>query len=211
MIAVYSHIGQTLPFMTKMLIAISNSIRAYGLYTVIALIIGIYCWLRALKKSEMLREKTHRFLLRLPLIGYALRTANTARFARTLSILSASGVPVLEAMNISSQLVTNLPIRKAITEAVRRVREGAAIHLALKRSSYFPPMSIHMIASGEASGQLEQMLERVSSNQEDEISRLIEVSLALFEPAIILIMGAVVLFIVLAVLLPIFELNQFAG
>lgn len=209
MIAVYGHLNQTLPTMTNILIGVSNSVKAYGLYVLIALIAGIFLWRRALKKNVALREKAHRFLLRLPLIGYAIKTANTARFSRTLSILSASGVSVLEAMNISAQLITTIPIRKAVENAVHHVREGAAIHLALKQTQYFSPMSIHMIASGEASGQLESMLERVALNQEDEIKSLIEVALALFEPAIILIMGAVVLFIVLAVLLPIFNLNQF--
>src|SRR5690606_22637294 len=141
----------------------------------------------------------------------AVKTADTARFARTLSILSAAGVPVLEAMTISSQLMTTIPIRKSVEEAVARVREGGAIYLSLKQTGYFSPMSIHMIASGEASGQLENMLERVAISQEEEIVRLIDVSLALFEPAVILMMGAIVLFIVLAVLLPIFQLNEFTG
>ena len=211
MIAVYAHLNQSLPLMTEVLIAISNFVKSYGFYVLLIIIAGIYFWRRALKNSAELREKNHRVLLRLPLIGYFIKTADTARFSRTLSILSAAGVPVLEAMTISAQLVTTIPIRKSIEEAVHRVREGAAIHLALKQTTYFPPMSVHMIASGEASGQLEGMLERVALNQEDEITRLIEVSLALFEPAIILIMGAIVLFIVLAVLLPIFQLNQFTG
>lgn len=211
MIGVYAHLNQALPFLTQILIGISHFISSFGLYLFITIIVGIYFWRRALQRSVELREKTHRFLLRLPLIGYAIKTANTARFSRTLSILSASGVPVLEAMTISSQLITTIPIKKAVEEAVIRVREGGAIHLALKQTTYFPPMSVHMIASGEASGQLESMLERVALNQENEIIRLIDVSLALFEPAIILIMGAIVLFIVLAVLLPIFQLNQFSG
>ena len=129
----------------------------------------------------------------------------------TFAILSQAGVPVLEAMNISSKLITNLPIRNAVLEACNRVREGANIHLALKQTTFFPPMSIHLIASGEASGQLENMLERAANNQDAEITRLIETTLALFEPAIILIMGAIVLFIVLAILLPIFQLDQFTG
>lgn len=211
MISVYSNLNQALPTMTVVLIAISNFVKNEGFYVIILLAVGWFLWRRALKKSEALREKAHLVLLRLPLIGYAIKTANTSRFARTLSILSAAGVSVLEAMNISAQLMTNIPMRKSVEVAVQRVREGAAIHLALKQTTYFSPMSIHMIASGEASGQLESMLERVASNQEDEIVRLIEVSLALFEPAVILIMGAVVLFIVLAVLLPIFQLNQFTG
>jgi general secretion pathway protein F len=211
MIAVYAHLKQALPFLTVVLIAISHFVNQYGLYLILAMVVGIFFWHRALKKSEVLREKNHRFLLRLPLIGNAIKTANTARFARTLSILSTSGVPVVDAMNISAQLITIIPIRKAVEAAVGRVREGTNIHLALKQTYYFPPMSIHMIASGEASGQLEEMLERVAKNQEEEIVRLIDVSLALFEPAIILLMGVVVLFIVLAVLLPIFQLNQFTG
>lgn len=211
MVAVYGHLNQALPFMTVILIGTSNFVKKDGIYLLIALIIGIFFWRRALKKSAELREKTHRFLLRLPFIGHAIQTANTARFARTLSILTAAGVPVLDAMRISAQLITTIPIRKAVIEAVDHVREGAAIHLALKQTHYFSPMSVHMIASGEASGQLEAMLDRVAHMQEEEISRLIDVSLALFEPAVILIMGAIVLFIVLAVLLPIFQLNQFTG
>jgi len=211
MVAVYGRLDQALPFMTEVLISASHYVHDYGLYAILIIIAGIFVWRRALKNSPPLRNKAHQLLLRLPLIGYAVKTSDTARFSRTLSILSASGVPILEAMNISAQLITTIPIRKAVEDAVLHVREGAAIHLSLKQTSYFPPMSIHMIASGESSGQLEGMLERVAKNQEDEISRLIEVSLALFEPAVILIMGAIVLFIVLAVLLPIFNLNEFTG
>jgi general secretion pathway protein F len=211
MVAVYGHLNQSLPFMTEMLIGMSNFVRSYGLYIFIIAVVGIALFRRALKMNEALRERWHYFLLRLPLIGYASRTADTARFARTLSILTAAGVSVLDAMRISSQLITTIPIKKAVDEAVSRVREGAAIYLALKQTKYFSPMSVHMIASGEASGQLESMLERVAKHQEEEITRLIDVALALFEPAIILIMGAIVLFIVLAVLMPIFQLNQFTG
>lgn len=211
MIAVYAHMNQELPGLTQVLIGISNFVRHYGLYVLLVLVAAIVFWFRALKKSEALRMRYHTFLLKVPLIGNAIKTANTARFARTLAILSAAGVSTLEAMTISAQLVTSLPIKKAVQEAVFRVREGAAIHLALKQTGYFSPMSIHMIASGEASGQLENMLERVAITQEEEIVRLIDVSLALFEPAVILLMGAIVLFIVLAVLLPIFQLNEFTG
>lgn len=209
MIAVYGHLNQSLPALTQLLIATSALVKTYGLYALLTAIVGGYFWRRVLQKSPALRMKAHKFLLRLPLIGYAVKTADTAHFARTLSILSASGVPVLEAMTIAAQLITTLPIRYAVQDAVQHVREGAAIYLALKQTTYFPPVSLHMVASGEASGQLEGMLERVAFNQEDEIKRLIDVALALFEPAIILIMGAIVLFIVLAVLLPIFNLNQF--
>lgn len=211
LVAVYGRMKQTLPLMTEVLIGISNFIGRYGLLTSALLIILLVTYRISMKKNSVFREANHRFFLRLPFIGNAIKTANTARFSRTLSILSASGVPVLEAMNIAASLITSIPIKKAVIHAVNRVREGAAISLALKQTGYFSPMSVHMMASGEASGQLENMLERIANNQESEILRLIDVGLALFEPAVILVMGAVVLFIVLAVLLPIFQLNQFAG
>lgn len=210
MIAVYGNLNQTLPTMTVILIGISQFLKQYGLYFIVGVIISFYLFIRLIKRNQKAKTKFHHFLLTLPLIGYAIKTADTARFSRTLSILSASGVPVLEAMVISAQLITTIPIRVAVEEAVHKVREGGAIYLALKHTTYFPPMSIHMVASGEASGQLESMLDRIALTQENEIIRLIDVSLALFEPAIILIMGAIVLFIVLAVLLPIFQLNQLA-
>jgi general secretion pathway protein F len=210
MIKVYSSLKQDLPGLTKVLIAISNFIQSWGLYLILALVIGGFVWWRIYKKTPTLQFKVHLWLLKLPLIGNARKTADTARFSRTLAILSAAGVPVLDAMQIASKLVTTLPIRQSIQSAVDRVREGTAIHLALKETGYFSPMAVHMMASGEASGQLEAMLERVAKTQEDDIVRLIDVSLALFEPAVILLMGVVVLFIVLAVLMPIFQLNEFS-
>lgn len=211
MVAVYSNLNQALPGMTQFLISISNGTKAYGFYVLITLVVGIILFRRAVNKSVQLRTKYHRFLLRIPIIGNAIKTTNTARFSRTFAILTSAGVPVLEAMSISSALITNIPIREAVEVASNRVREGANINLALRQTTYFPPMSIHLIASGEASGQLENMLERAADNQEGDISRLIETTLSLFEPAIILLMGAIVLFIVLAVLLPIFQLDQFTG
>lgn len=211
MVAVYSNIHQALPIMTQVLIAISNGMRNFGIYILIALIIGIFIFRHTMKKNIKFRARIHELYLHLPIIGNAIKTINTARFSRTFAILSSAGVSVLEAMSISSALITNIPIHKAIEEATNRVREGANIHLALKQTTYFPPMSIHLIASGEASGQLENMLERAANNQDNDITNLIETSLALFEPFIILLMGSIVLFIVLAVLLPIFQLDEFTG
>jgi general secretion pathway protein F len=211
MVSVYSNIGQELPGMTQFLIGLSANLKTYGLYILILLIIMIFLFRRSMKANIVFRTRVHRFLLRIPIIGNAIKVTNTARFSRTFAILSSAGVPVLEAMSISSKLITNLPIRNAVLEASNRVREGANINLALKQTTFFPPMSIHLIASGEASGQLENMLERAANNQDAEITRLIETTLALFEPAIILIMGAIVLSIVLAILLPIFQLDQFTG
>ncbi len=211
MVSVYSNIGQALPTMTLFLMSMSAYIKAYGIYFLIIIAISLYLFKRQLQKDILFRKKFHLFLLKIPLMGNTIKIANTARFARTFAILSSAGVAVLEAIQIASALITHLPIRDAIMAAAMRIREGAAIHLALKQTTFFPPMSIHLIASGEASGQLEPMLERAANNQEQDIHYLIETCLALFEPAIILVMGAVVLFIVLAILLPIFQLDQFAS
>ncbi len=211
MVSVYSNIGQELPGMTQFLIALSANLKQYGVYVLMLLALVMFVFKRNMKSNIVFRTRVHHLWIRMPVIGNAIKVVNTARFSRTFAILSQAGVPVLEAMNISSKLITNLPIRNAVLEACNRVREGANIHLALKQTTFFPPMSIHLIASGEASGQLENMLERAANNQDAEITRLIETTLALFEPAIILIMGAIVLFIVLAILLPIFQLDQFTG
>lgn len=211
MVSVYSNIGQALPGMTRFLIAFSHDLKLYGLYVAAAFGLSIFFYKRFMKKNPVFQKKMHHIYLKFPILGNAIKVTNTARFSRTFAILSSAGVPVLDAMTIASKLITHVPIRDAVLTAVNHVREGANIHLALKQTAYFPPMSIHLIASGEASGQLENMLERAANNQDNEITRLIETTLALFEPAIILVMGAIVLFIVLAILLPIFQLDQFTG
>jgi general secretion pathway protein F len=208
MVAVYTSSKQTLPAPTQWLIALSDGLKNSGVYLLIAAIIGIGIFRYFLKKNVLLREKIHRFCLRLPVVGNAIKTINTARFSRTVAILSGAGISIIEAMTVSAQLVTNIPIQKAVTEATKHIREGTNIHFALKQTNFFPAMSIHLIASGESSGQLESMLERAANNQDNDITQLIETGLTLLEPAIILLMGAIVLFIVLAVLLPIFQLDQ---
>lgn len=209
-VGVFSTTGQTLPSVTLLLISISDYARQYGIYVLAILIAGIVLF-RYLLRRETIRTAWHRYLLKIPLFGYTIKTINTARYARTLGILTVAGVPVLDAMNVSSTLITNLPMRNAIMKASEKVREGTNINIALKQSGYFSPMSLHLIASGERSGRLEEMLERAADNQDSEVTRMIETALALLEPAIILVMGAIVLFIVLAILLPIFALNQFAA
>ena len=133
---------------------------------------------------------------------------NTARFTQTLSILSSSGVPILEALKISGSVITNLPMRDAVEEATVRVREGGAIGRSLAQSKIFPAMSIHLISSGEASGELENMLGRAASHQENEMDSLLGTMLGILEPALVIIMGLLVLAIVMAILLPIFQINQ---
>ena len=209
-IDVFDNVGQELPAMTQALISISDFFRAYGLYISIALVLAFIVFKRMMK-IPVWRFKYHRLLLRLPLIGRMVRGLNTARFARTLSILASSGVPILDAMSISAQVVQNLPMRKAVDDAAVKVREGMAINRALEQSSYFPPMTVHLIASGESSGRLDEMLERAAIQQERETDGMMTKMLGLFEPILILVMGGVVLLIVLSILLPILNLNQLVG
>jgi len=206
-VQVFEHTGQQLPFLTRALIALSAFIRSNGLLLLVLIIAAAFAARAALKKPDI-RRRWHLTLLGLPLIGRINRGVNTARFTRTLSILGGSGVPVLEAMRIAGEVVSNIPMREAVDEAARRVREGASISQSLGRSGLFPPLVVHLIASGESSGQLPEMLERAATNQERELETLISTMLGIMEPLLILVMGGIVLMIVLAILLPIFDLNQ---
>lgn len=206
-VQVFVSIHQQLPLVTRILIGFSNILREWGWLILIVFIAAAFGAQRTLKRPGP-RRRFHAWLLRLPLVGRLIRGLDTARFTRTLSILAGSGVPVLDALRISGEVIGNIPMREAVAEAADRVREGASIHKALAQRKLFPPIAIHLIASGEQSGTLESMLERTAINQERELSGLISAMLSVMEPAVILLMGGVVLFIVLAILLPIFDLNQ---
>jgi general secretion pathway protein F len=206
-VQVFSSLNQQLPALTQGLIALSEFLQHHGWVVLTALATGAVVWVQALRRVGF-RRRVHQVLLRLPLLARLVRGANTARFARTFSILMASGVPVLEALRISSQVLSNLPMREAVERAATRVKEGASLQKAISASGYFPPMTVQLIASGEASGRLENMLERAAVQQERETETLIAALLGIFEPVLILLMGGVVLVIVLAILLPIFDLNQ---
>jgi general secretion pathway protein F len=206
-VKVFDGMNQQLPLLTRMLIAVSDTLRDWGLLMLLILG-GLGYGLRTLLRRPAYQRRWHDLLLRLPLIGRLTRGLNTARFARTLNILAASGVPLLDALNMSASVITNLPMREAVSEAAQRVREGAGVGLALERSGYFPAMTLSLIKSGESSGTLDDMLERAAETQERELEARIAMVMGVFEPLLILTMGAVVLVIVLAILLPIFELNQ---
>jgi len=206
-IQVFDSMNQELPPLTKALIATSDFLSANGIYLLIALL-AILVGFSYMMRIENFRKTIHGYLLRLPLLGRMVRGVNASRFARTLSIVAASGVPIIEGLKIASQVVTNLPMREAVVHAANRVREGAAIATALDASKYFPPMTIHLIASGEASGNIEKMLERAADSQERELEAVTAGLLSIFEPMLILVMGGIVLTIVLAILLPIFNMNQ---
>jgi general secretion pathway protein F len=206
-VQVFSSLNQQLPALTRGLIAVSEFLRQNGWLLLALLAGGAIAWVLALRRIGF-RRRVHQALLRMPLVARLTRGANTARFARTFSILMASGVPVLEALRISAQVLSNLPMREAVEQAAARVKEGASLNKAISASGYFPPMTVQLIASGEASGRLENMLERAAVQQERETETLIAALLGIFEPMLILVMGGVVLVIVLAILLPIFDLNQ---
>ncbi len=206
-VQVFEDIGQELPLLTRMLISFSDFLIAYGLALLLIMVLMVVA-AKYLLKREGPRRHFHAFLLKVPLVSRLVRGLNAARFARTFSILMASGVPILEGLRISDQVLSNLPMREAVAVAAHRVREGASLNKSLEQSGYFPPMMIHLIASGEASGDLEGMLERAAINQEREMETIIGSSLGLFEPLLIVVMGVVVMIIVLAILLPIFEVNQ---
>jgi len=206
-VEVFESSNAKLPLITQILIATSDFFRDYLVYFLVAIPLVAFAigrWLR----NPANRRKYHRLQLRLPLIAKLTRGFNTARFTRTLSILSGSSVPVLEALRISGDVVTNLPMRDAVLEAAARVREGAPIGRSLAQSKLFPPMTIHLISSGESSGELEAMLERAAVSQERELDGLLQALVGLLGPLLIVTMGLFVMGIVFAMLLPIFELNQ---
>ena len=206
-VGVFETTGQELPILTRALIGLSSFIQSWWWAVMMATAVAVFVIRRTLAK-EGPKRSFHRWLLTFPIIGRVVRGVNTARFTRTMAILSASGVPIVEALRISAAVVGNLPMRDAINEAGVRVREGAAIGRSLAHSKLFPPMTMHLISSGESSGELDNMLDRAASHQETEMDSLLSSMLNLLEPALIIIMGGMVLLIVLAILLPIFQINQ---
>jgi general secretion pathway protein F len=196
-----------LPMLTQVLIGISDFLRDWGLLLIAVLILAGYAFKRWMRDPAA-RRRFHATLLRVPLLGKVVRGSNTARFSRTFSTLTSSAVPVLEALRISGEVVTNLPMRDAVQDAAARVREGAPIGKSLGATKIFPPMMIHLISSGESSGELETMLDRAATNQEREMDSILSTAVGLLGPLMILFMGGMVLIIVLAMLLPIFQLNQ---
>jgi general secretion pathway protein F len=206
-IEVFTSSGQTLPAMTIVLINVSGFIKSYGLYLVLLFILVTAGFRRSLL-NPTIRIRWHRAILKLPVIAYLVKSINVARYTHTFSILFSAGVNVLETMRVSASLVSNLVMRNAFDTAMIKVREGTAIHQALKDTLFLGPMATHLIASGEKSGQLAIMMERAAKHLDNEVRRMIDTALTLLEPMVILFMGAVVLFIVLATLLPIFSMEQ---
>ena len=206
----FEHMGANLPGTTKLLIASSDFLQNYGLLIVL-LIIGAIFGFKQLLKKPTFKLSYHQKVLKVPIIGKVVRGINTARFARTLSILTASAVPLLESMKISGEVLENLYIKQRIKESGDKVREGSSLRVSLEQTKLFPPMMLHMIASGEKSGELEHMLGRAADNQDREFEAIVSISLKAFEPALLVSMAGVVLFIVMAILQPILQLNALIG
>ncbi|MBB1268781.1 type II secretion system inner membrane protein GspF [Shewanella sp. SR44-3] len=203
----FEHMGQELPGTTQFLILASDFVQSYGLL-VIGLIFLLAVGLQRLLTLPAYRMQWDTMLLGTPVVGKVSKGLNTARFARTLSILSASSVPLLEGMRIASEVLQNVKVRAAVDDATARVREGTSLGAALTQTKLFPAMMLYMIASGEKSGQLENMLERAADNQDREFEANVNIALGVFEPMLVVSMAAVVLFIVMAILQPILELNN---
>ena len=209
-VKVFVNTGQELPALTRGLIATSDVVKTWGWLMVLAGV-GAVLGLRVALRDEALQRRWHAFILRIPLVGRLARATNTARFASTLAILSKSGVPLVEALAIAAAVIANLRIRDKVIVAAQAVREGSSLTRALDASGEFPPMMLHMIASGEKSGEPDQMLARTARNQENDLAAQVALLVGLFEPFMLVFMGAVVLVIVLAILLPILSLNQLVG
>ncbi|WP_043247300.1 type II secretion system inner membrane protein GspF [Pseudomonas solani] len=206
-VKVFIDSGQELPALTRGLIAASELLQHHGLALLLASAGGI-CALRLALRRPATRLAWHRLLLRLPLLGRLVRASDCTRFTSTLAILGRSGVPLVDALEIAAEVVANGQIRTGLKDVARAVREGGPLTRALERSGHFPPMMLYMIASGERSGELDAMLDRAARQQEAQLATRIAMLVGLFEPAMLVFMGASVLVIVLAILMPILSLNQ---
>jgi general secretion pathway protein F len=205
-VRVFENTQQALPFLTRALIGLSDFIRKWGAYVAVGLAALALLARQALRSPEIL-ARWHMLLLKTPVIGPLNRSVNTARLASTLAILVGSKVPLRSALKAGEGVVTSLPMRAALVEAGQKVEQGSALARALAASKLFPALMVHMIASGESSGRLAELLERTAMQQSRDLERRTAAMTTLLEPLLILVMGGVVLVIVLAILQPIFELN----
>ncbi len=206
-VSVFANTKQKLPLLTTAMLALSSFVRNYGIFVLLALIALWFGW-RHLLKNPAIKRRWHSWLLRAPVYGKFERSLNTSRFASTLAITTGSGVPILNALQASRDTLSNVAMRELVEQATASVREGVSLARALSAQKHFPPLLIHMIRAGEITGELAGMLERAANVQEQDLERRTLTIAGLLEPALILTMGVVVLVIVLAVLMPIIEINQ---
>lgn len=206
-VKVFESSHQELPLLTRALIMVSNTVRSYGIFIVIGLVLGIFTFFHLLKNPEF-KRKIHQRLLKLPVVGRLLMNIDVARFAHTLALLLSSRVPMLAALQAGLDTVNNYLLKDAISKALKLVKEGVPLAVALSNQRAFPPVVIHLIASGEKSGNLDELLNQAASHQELELSHRSQVLTGILEPALILFMGLVVLLIVIAIMLPILDMNK---
>lgn len=206
-VSVFANTKQKLPVLTIVMLAVSDFVRHYGIVVALLLVGLWFGWRRALQ-NPVLKRRWHTWLLTAPLYGKFERSLNTSRFASTLAITTGSGVPILRALETSRDTLSNVAMRELVEQASDAVREGVSLARALSAQKHFPPMLIHMIRAGEITGELPAMLNRAAAAQESDLERRTLTIAGLLEPALILAMGVVVLLIVLAVLMPIIEINQ---
>ncbi|MBC7003241.1 type II secretion system inner membrane protein GspF [Photobacterium sp. BZF1] len=206
----FVQMGQQLPTITEVLLAASDFVQNWGL-VVLLVIAALFLLIKMALKRPDFRLKWDRWVMRLPVIGKVARGLSTSRFARTLSICTSSAIPLLEGMKVASDVMTNTWVNQQIQEAADKVREGSSLRVSLEQTKLFPPMMLHMIASGERSGELEQMLTRAADNQDRDFESLVNMALGIFEPLLIVAMAGIVMFIVIATLMPIIALNNMVG
>ncbi|UXI01182.1 type II secretion system inner membrane protein GspF [Photobacterium sp. TY1-4] len=206
----FVQMGQELPTITEILLAASNFVQNWGALVLIVVLGALLLVKAALRKPDV-RLRWDRWVMGMPVIGKVARGLNTSRFARTLSICTSSAIPLLEGMKVASEVMTNTWVNRQVLEAADKVREGASLRVSLEQTKLFPPMMLHMIASGERSGELEQMLTRAADNQDRDFESLVNMALGIFEPLLIVAMAGIVMFIVVATLMPIIALNNMVG
>lgn len=206
-VQVFDSTHAQLPLLTRVLLRSSELMRSLGPWLLVSAVLAAI-GIGAMLRLPQARRRLHGFLLKLPLFGSLHSEMQIARFTRTIGILVASGVEILAALSIAAGVTDNLVLRDAVHAAAARVREGSSLHHALRRTGRFPPILLHLIASGENSGSLDEMLLYAAESQERNLEALISTAVTLFEPLLILIMGGIVLLIVIAILLPVFELNR---
>jgi general secretion pathway protein F len=207
---VFKDMGNELPTITKVVLWVSNTLQNYWWLVILIGVVSAVLF-RRWYRTESGRLRVDAWSLKMPIFGSMFRLVSIARFASTLSTLMTSGVPLLAALGIVKNVMSNVVLANAVADAQEAVREGSAVHQPLKKSGEFPPMVVHMIAVGERTGELSSMLERVAKTYESQVNRRVETLTALLEPLMILFMGGIVFVIALAVLLPMLQMNRIAG
>ncbi len=210
LVQMFEQSERTLPLITRILIGASFVLSNYGLFILLSIVALVIAFKQLIKHPERKRA-WHRFVLKVPIVKDVILLADSSRFAGTLSLLVESGVPLLQALRIATQVLGNTELQHACSDVSRTVQEGGSMHKALKQAGWFPPLLVQMTASGEANGTLDKQLKHCATNQERELEMKLTTTMGIFEPAIVVIMGGSIGLIMMAILLPIFELNQMVG